>query len=163
MNKYLCFTVFLLSLLLVSGCRGNDGRPADLPKLFPATVTVTQGGEALAGAHVELVPQDSPDHPYRASATTDANGKATMMTYGFLGAPAGNFKIIVRKGIVENIVYGTDAVGRQIVLSSESYIVVQNRYSDEKETPHEIEVPASRKGKHGTIDVGEAVRTRVTR
>jgi hypothetical protein len=163
MNRHLCFTVFVFSFLLFSGCRGNDGRPADLPNLFPATVTVTQGTEALAGAHVELVPQDSPDHPYRAMATTDANGKATMMTYGFPGAPAGHCKIIVRKGVVENIVYGTDAVGRQIVLSSESYIVVQNRYSDEKETPHEIEVTASRKGNHITIDVGEAIRTRVTR
>lgn len=163
MNKYLCFAVFSLVLLPFSGCGGDDGRPADLPPLFPVTITVTQGGEALAGAHVEMMPQDSPDHPYRASATTDESGKAIMKTYGFPGAPAGNHKIIVRKSIAENIVYGTDAVGRQIVLSSDSYVVVQKNFSDEKTTPHKIEVAASRKGSQLTIDVGEAVRTRVTR
>jgi len=163
MNKYLCFAALSLSLLLFPGCARNDGRPADLPPLFPVTITVTQEGEALEGAHVELVPQDSPNQPYRATATTDANGVAAMKTYGFPGAPAGNHKIIVRKGIVENIVYGTDGVGRQIVLSSESYIVVLNRYSNEAETPHEIEVPANRRGVQATIDVGEAIRDRVTR
>jgi hypothetical protein len=163
MNKFPCFAVLSLSLLLFSGCSRNDGRPEDLPPLFPVTITVTQEGVALEGAHVELTPQGSPGHPYRAAATSDANGNATMKTYGFPGAPTGNCKIIVRKGVVENIVYGTDAVGREIVLSSDSYIVVQGRYSNAEETPHEIEVPANRKGVQVTIDVGEAVRNRVTR
>ena len=163
MNRDLSFVALAFSLFLFPGCRGNDGRPEDLPPLFPVTITVTQGEEVLEGAHVELVPQDSPNQPYRATATTDANGVATMKTYGFPGSPAGNHKIVVRKGIVENIVYGTDALGREIVLSSDSFIVVQERYSNVAETPNEIEVPANRKGVQATIDVGEAVRIRVTR
>ena len=110
MNRDLCFVALSFSLFLFPGCRGNDGRPEDLPPLFPVTITVTQGEEVLEGAHVELVPQDSPNQPYRATATTDANGVAIMKTYGFPDSPAGNHKIIVRKGIVENIVYGRHCV-----------------------------------------------------
>jgi hypothetical protein len=106
----------------------------------------------------------SPDSPkYRPTAVTNSDGVAAMKTYGFPGAPAGNYKIIVRKGINDNIVYGTDEFGRQIVLSSDSYNVILPRYSDVNETPHEIEVTANRRGVQITIDVGEPVRIMITR
>ena len=159
MDRYLYLG--LISLLVFAGCADDSGRPVDLPPLFPATITVTQGGVPLEDALVEMTLPDPP--LYRPTATTDANGVAVMRTYGFPGAPAGNYKITVRKGVTENIVYGTDDFGRQIVLSSDNFLVVQPRYSDVGETPHEIEVPANRRGVQVTIDVGEPARIRTTR
>ena len=158
MYRYLYLA--LLFLPLFPGC-ADTSRPSDLPPLFPTTISVTQGGVPLAGAHVELIPQDSPDHPYRPMVITDENGNAMMRTYGFPGAPAGKYKIIVRKNIVDDIVYGTDRHGERTIISSSRYNLVEARYGNVAETPHEVEVAASSRGTQVTIDVGAAIRVKV--
>jgi hypothetical protein len=155
MNCYRYLLVF--SLLLFSGC-GDSSRPKDLPALFPCTVLVTQGGAPLDGAYVELVSQES--STYSPSSTTDTSGNAVVSTYGYPGAPQGKYKIIVRKSIDDDIVYGTNEYGEKAVVSSNRYNVVQDLYGDVKQTPHEIEVTTDKKGSQVTIDVGEAIRVR---
>jgi len=154
-----CRYLLLLLLSLSIGC-SVDSRPADLPPLFPCTVSVTQGGAPLDDANVELVSTSPDTQKYRPSATTDANGIAVIMTYGFPGAPAGTYKILVRKMIEDDIVYGTDEYGEQRVASSSRYQVVGDRYFNAEATPHEIEV-TPRGRTQITIDVGEPVRVRV--
>ena len=160
MNQYrylLLLPLLLLSLILFSGC-SDSGRPTDLPPLFSCTVAVTQGGAALEGAYVELVSPEA--QKYRPSATTDASGNAVMKTYGFPGAPAGKYKILVSKMIEDDIVYGTDEYGGRAVVSSNKYQMVNSDYSKADTTPHEVEVAA--KGKtQTTIDTGEPVRVRM--
>ena len=112
----------------------------------------------MEGVCVELV---SPDvQKYRPSAVTDTNGNAAMLTYGHSGAPAGTYKILVRKTIEDDIVMGTDEYGGQAVVSSNRYETVGDRYSNVETTPHEIEV-TSRGRTQITIDVGEPVRVRI--
>jgi len=128
-----------------------------LPPLYPCTVSVTQDGAPLEGAYVELVSQDA--QKYRPSAAADASGKATLLTYGFPGAPAGKYKITVRKTIEDDIVYRIDEYGEQSVASSNRYELVDDRYHDAKQTPHEIEITS--KKVDITIDVGAAVRKKM--
>ena len=154
MYKYIA----LCPLLLFFGCM-DSSRPTDLPPLFPCTVSVTQGGGPLAGALVELQSPDSPT--YRPSSTTDESGNATMMTYGYPGAPAGKYKIIVRKSVEDDIVYGEDERGEQTIVSSNHYNVVEDIYNDASRSPHEVEVPANAKGTRITIDVGTAIRVKI--
>jgi hypothetical protein len=114
----------------------------------------------LADAFVEFVPTSPDSQKYRPSAMTDANGNAVMLTYGFPGAPAGTYKILVLKVIDDDIVMGTDEYGGQAVVSSNRYETVNARYSDAAQTPHEIEVTA--RGRTQTaIDVGDPVRVRM--
>ena len=156
MNR--CLYLLAFSLLLFPGC-SDTSRPSDLPPLFPCTVSVTQGGVPLAGVFVELVSLDS--QKYRASASTDEGGRATMTTYGYPGAPAGKYKIIVRKSIEDDIVMGKDVYGADAIVSSNRYNVVEPLYGQTDQTPHEVEVVSSSKGTEVTIDVGVAIRVRV--
>ena len=152
--KYL----FLLPWLALCGC-SDSSRPSDLPPLFPAVVTVTQDGIPFSGAYVELV--SSEPSTYRASATTDERGIATLMTYGFPGAPAGKYKIIVRKSVDDDIVYGTDVYGEQTILALNRYSVIESRYGNAEQTPHEIEITSGSRRTQVMIDVGNAVRVRI--
>jgi len=148
-----CRYLALLPLLLFCAC-SKSSRPADLPPLFPCAVSVTQGGAPLEGAYVELISPDA--QKYRPSATTNENGKASLLTYGHSGAPAGKYKILVKKTIEDDIVYSTDEYGTQSIASSNRYELVDDLYHDATKTPHEIEVTS--KTIEVTIDVGTAVR-----
>jgi len=155
MNQYRY--LLLISLFLLCGC-SDPSRPADLPPLFPCTITVIQGGVPLEGAFVELVLM--PDgQKFRPSAATDANGNAEILTYGFVGAPVGRYKILIRKSIDDNIVYGTNEYGERVEISADRFMVIAERYSRIETTPHEVEVTTRRT--QLTVDVGEAVRIRV--
>jgi len=146
--------LFLLPVFLFLGC-SDSLRPSDLPPLFPCTITVTQGGVPLSGAFVALVSLEP--QKYRPTAVTDADGNAVMLTYGHPGAPAGRYKIVVRKTIEDNIVMGINEYGEQAVISSNRFETVYARYSNAETTPHEIEV-TTRGRTRITIDVGEPVR-----
>ena len=153
MSRYL----LLLPLFLFCSC-SDSSRPSDLPRLYSCTITVTQGGVPLEGALVELGSPDS--QKYNASGTTDASGNAMIMTYGHSGAPVGKYKILVSKIIEDDIVYGTNVYGEQTIDSFNRYKLVDDRYSNMESTPHEIEVTT--KKTQTTIDVGEAVRKKLS-
>ena len=82
-----------------------------------------------------------------------------MLTYGYPGAPTGTYKILVRKGIEDDIVYGTDEYGEQVVASSNTYHLVDAKYANAEQTPHEVEVATKKTEK--TVDVGDPVRVRI--
>ena len=152
--KYL----LLLSLFMFCGC-SDASRPGDLPQLFPCVISVMQGGKPLAEALVEFHAES--EQKYRPSAFADVEGNAVMRTYGFPGVPAGKYKITISKTIEDDFVYRTGDTDEQIIVSSNTYKTVEDLYSSVETTPHEIEITSTSKGKPVTLDVGEAMRTKI--
>ena len=80
--------VMALGAVGLAGCGGST-----MPKVYPATGTVTWKGEPLADATVSFVPSVGAPSDGR----TDAQGKFTIMTNGQPGARAGACKVTVSK------------------------------------------------------------------
>lgn len=168
-------TLLVIGLLIMIGCSGQK-LPADLPKLSPTVISVTQGGKPLAGAIVKLANAD-PSIDWGGVALTDEKGNATLKTNGMYdGVPAGAYKVCVTK--IQNDVGPDPYAGapdpktdfeayqgwlmkneRKIqaiqMQPRKSYWLTDVKYSDEKTTPLEITV-TSGKNQH-TVEVGEAV------
>jgi hypothetical protein len=86
-----CVTLAVVTALAAVGLAGCGG--STMPKVYPATGTVTWKGEPLADATVSFVP--SVGAP--SDGKTDAQGKFTIMTNGMPGARAGACKVTVSK------------------------------------------------------------------
>ena len=151
---------FTLTALTIVGCAKDDGRPKDLPPLFPAEITITQEGNPLAGATVALEATGGTSSVYHPSGITNESGKAVMSTYGFDGVPAGTYKVTVRKTVVEDVKQVTDAYGDLVDDAGVEYRTVEPQFSTADKTPHEIEITNSRKTLHVTFDVGKAIKVR---
>lgn len=98
LEKKLFFII--LSLVLVSGC--GVRKPAGIPELHPAKVTVTNAGTPIKDATVTLRPVDSANSGnWNTLAITDENGVATIATsqgeWKSIGVPAGEYKVVVVK------------------------------------------------------------------
>jgi len=135
----------MLITLSLTGC-GNSSRPGDLPPLYPFVVTITQEGNPLQGASVMLIPMEGTQAKYQASANTDSNGKATLVTYGFDGVPVGKYKVCIRK------VVSDENTGAE-------FQTVERQFGLPESTPHEIEI-TGKKMPPTTFEVGKAIRTR---
>ena len=146
----------LLTVTSFAGC-AKDTRPKDFPPLFPCAITITQDGKPLEGATVNLVPMEGTDSKYQASATTGADGKAVIKTYGYDGTPAGKFKVCVWKTLTESGGKTTDGYGEEIDAPGIEYRTVEEIYSDAKTTPHEIEV-VGKDTAPVSFDVGKSVK-----
>ena len=81
-----------VAVALVGAALTGCGGPA-MPKVYPATGTVTWKGAALADATVSFVPAAG----LPSDGKTDAQGKFTIMTNGQPGARAGACKVTVNK------------------------------------------------------------------
>jgi hypothetical protein len=96
MKKYCLIIPLLILLFLVgvfTGCSRLPPKPADLPNLYPAKVTVTFGGKAIEGVNVSLHSTDK-NVKWRSSGYTNRNGTADLKTsFAFPGVPAGKFII----------------------------------------------------------------------
>ena len=91
------FTMLLIALFIIVGC-GGEQRPDGMPRLYPAAITVMQGGSPLAEASVVLFPEDSANERWAPMGTTDASGVAVLRVDGrYEGAPLGTYKVTVSK------------------------------------------------------------------
>jgi 5-hydroxyisourate hydrolase-like protein (transthyretin family) len=151
--------ILLLTLLIaVVGCSPSN-RPKDLPTLYPCTVVITQDGKPLAEATVEFTPVDSANAKYRAASVTDANGTVSMTTYGFAGVPAGKYKVVVSKVLLDNLEYADNkSTGQKEVVNFNKYKVVDSKYSSAETTPHEIEITNKKKNETYSFDVGKTIK-----
>ena len=93
-----------------------------------------------------LIPMEGTQAKYQASANTDSSGKATLVTYGFDGVPAGKYKVCVRR------VVSDENTGAE-------FQTVEREYSDPERTPHEIEI-TNKKMPPASFDVGKAIKER---
>jgi hypothetical protein len=149
-----------LFIVLLSGC-GGASRPADLPPLYPLTITVTQDGKALPEAVIKFVAQADENAKYKPVAITGADGKVALSTYGFPGVPAGTYKVTITKNVDDDFVTKTDDAGEKQIISYKTYRTVEAKFSDVATTPFEIEVSPKRKNSEETFDVGKAVREKM--
>jgi len=149
----------VLAVISVAGCTRDDGRPKDLPPLFPCEITITQGGTPLAGATVALESSGGSTN-YIPSGITEESGKAVLSTYGFKGAPAGKYKVTVRKTVVEDITQVVDSYGDMVDSPGTEYRTVESQFSRADTTPHELEITGDKKPTQATFDVDKPVKER---
>ena len=84
--------------LLIAGC--SEQLPPDIPKLYPASVTITLDGVPLQKAIVTLTPDNSSSGQSNlpVAGATDDCGVAVLKTNGrYNGSPAGKYKVCVSK------------------------------------------------------------------
>ena len=88
--------LLLLFCVIVTGCSRLE-RPAGMPELYPCSITVTFGGEAVEDVRVQLLPEDR-DNKWGAGGRTDSKGVAVMSAaVGFNGVPEGRYVISFTK------------------------------------------------------------------
>jgi len=150
--------VFCAWCVVFTGCGGDSSRPADLPKLYPVTITVTSEGKPLEGAVVELVAV--PPLKYQAITPTNAEGKAVMRTYGYDGVPEGKFSVVITRDIDDDFVYVENSDGTQGIGGSTRYRTIDTITYQADSTPFEIEVPLP-PNQTTTFEVGETVKVRL--
>jgi hypothetical protein len=144
-------SVVVLVFVMFSGCGGDKSRPVDLPKLFPCKITATQEGQPLVGGTVSLRSVDTSAKYGVSSGTTDDTGIATLRTQGFIGAPAGKYKVLVTKIVNEELDKRTKRLGEP-----EKYNLVEKKYSDVETTDVEFEIVSGKN--EFSIEVGKPVR-----
>jgi len=164
------FTPLLLSISFLIGC-GGPSRPADLPRLYPVSLTVIQEGEPLAGATVQLFPEDPALAQWSPMGITDASGTVALKTNAiYNGAPLGSYKITVSKIELEphpNPEWGLDDNHPnymrylQIERNLKLYSYVESLYGSIENTPLRVEVMPRQK--NYTVDAGEKIRVVIPR
>ena len=160
------FIITLFAVCFFTGCP-KDTNPDGFPPLYPCEITITQGGQPLAGAKLRLVPE-SGAFQWNIDGSTNANGVATITTHTSKpGAPAGTYKVLVSKTAMSPSKYPDPPAGaskqeieehRQLVMSEQGRKMIQYvdpKYGEVSQTPHSISIV---KGKNrGSFDVGDAV------
>lgn len=104
MMKKVFILVLVCACALAFGCSKGSKKPADLPDLYPTTITVTyEDGEPVPGATVALrLVQQSGGRVWNCTGMTDEQGKVVMKTDGnWSGVPAGDYQGIVTKEVSE--------------------------------------------------------------
>jgi len=152
-TRKMFFVTLGVALLFQSGCAKDDGRPKDFPKVHPVSITITQEGQPLEGASVVL--ESATKSKYSSSGTTDVSGVATIKTYSYLGAPVGDYTVLVKKSVPENQVEMKTPEGDTYLAGGDYYNYVAPKYS-EKESAFKITV--TDKGGKETFEVGAPVR-----
>ena len=155
------FIIFLLSAVcflpsLFTGCGKDTGRPVDLPPLYPVKISITQNNTPLSGATVTLLGK-TPSKYGAASGTTDASGTAVLRTYGYNGAPAGEYAVLVQKIGTEGAREEKTPEGKSMFVGGQSYAYVDAAFASGDSTTLSIRVTA--KGVAESFDVGSPVRT----
>ncbi len=84
------------------GCSKGPKKPADLPPLYPATITVVyDDGTPVDQATVALRPAGGGNAQWNVTGVTHAQGKLVCKTNGnWDGAPAGSYEAMVTKEII---------------------------------------------------------------
>jgi len=156
--KTIIHILFIAVLAFQIGCGNDPGRPQDLPKLYPVNITVTQEGNPLEGATVTLKSKEAVKYAV-CSGTTNAAGVAVLLTYGYAGAPLGQYAVMIDKTGVEGAKEAINEEGLSYETGGAIYRYVDAQYWLES-TPLSIDV--TEKGAKETFDVGKPVRVFVS-
>jgi hypothetical protein len=96
--KNIKITFFLLLLIFL--CWGCNGRPTDIPEVFPCKITVRNGTASIAGASVTLGLEQG-SNTWSSSGITDTSGVAEIKTVHLnwkgTGVPTGKYIVIIAK------------------------------------------------------------------
>jgi len=149
------FLTLNIALLLQAGCGPNDGRPADMPKLYPVQVSIIQEGKPLGAADITLTAK-TPTNYGVSTGFTDASGIAILRTYGYNGVPVGQYTVAVSKRTIEGATLATGEDGSTYETGGTIYQTVDVQYTDTAQSPLSIDV--TEKGATESFDVGAPVR-----
>jgi len=147
---------FLCLVLLPTGC--GPALPKGFPKLYPATLTVTQEGQPLADAEVLLYSATDSSFRWVVRGKTDQSGQAHLTTVATAqvivrGAPQGKFKVTVIKNRADEIPVLSPVASQaeaaayraeMVKLRPKIYWYVEEQYIDVGKTPIEIEIEAKK-------------------
>jgi len=137
-------------MLPILGCAADKSRPVDMPKLVDCTVKILSEGEPLPDVIVEFH-NDDPAFKWGASAVTDTNGDARMVTYSrYFGVVEGEYAVTVSK--LERETFDPDNPPRQVRV----FTLTDAQYTDPKATPLKIRVSGRTTE---TFDVGKTGKT----
>ena len=93
------FLCFIVSFVYLTGC--GQQTPKDIPKLYPAHITVQNGGSPIADTTVFLIPQGGTSGNWSTMGVTNASGVAVITTsqggWKSNGVPEGTYKVYIRK------------------------------------------------------------------
>ncbi len=155
-------SIFYFSFILVLGCKSEY--PDGMPKLYPVTISLTIQGAPVSEAYVRLKPLDT-GNIWSSGLQTDQQGEATIKTHGkFPGAPAGKYKLLVSKTLVE----GERPPGELELAENPNlpkpppqkfFHEIPLLYDDPKQTPFELEVKPG--NNCFTFDVPERVKIEI--
>lgn len=108
------------------GCSKGPKKPADLPTLYPTTITVVyDDGTPVDQATVALRPTGGGNAQWNVTGVTDAQGKLVCKTNGnWDGAPAGSYEATVTKEITISE-DSTEPGGSPTIKSSTRYVDLQ--------------------------------------
>ena len=99
MRSFKLFALMTLTLVLCVGC--GPQKPAGVPKLSPAKITVVKGSTPVKNANVFLVPDGAASGSWSVVGKTDETGVAVVKTtqgnWEGSGAPEGSYKIYLTK------------------------------------------------------------------
>ena len=167
MNRtFFCLIALLLPALLMTGC--GESLPAGMPRLYSASILVTQEGEPLAGALVMLLAEDEDLTQWGPGGVTDASGVAQLQTNGrYKGAPLGTYKVAVTKRETEphpnpewaNLPDGDPNFRRFVEIGNRlrTYDYIETQYGSIIDTPLRVEITARQRAH--TVDVGRKIAT----
>ena len=132
-----------------SGC--GQKLPEGIPDLVPVTLVLTQEGAPLDEATVSCIPVDSAKSRWSCGGTTDAKGELPLSTLGqYKGVPAGEYKVVVMKMLIENPPQTRDDPPGQ------RYRLVPEEYESADATP--LTFTASKGQKRVELDLGPAIK-----
>ena len=149
------YAILSVLIVLAMGCAPSN-RPDGMPPLHPTTITITQNGSPLAGVSVRLIAKEP--NGWATAGTTDASGKAEIVTHGqFSGAPEGAYAIVLSK--TEHVNKGGGGQSGEEGGSggtTEVFSLIAVEHTKEETSTLQITV---NKGKNAeTFNVGEPVR-----
>ena len=158
--------LFVPAVLFLAGC-GGEQLPPGIPKLYPATITVMQDGKPLADAEVVMLNTD-PSVNWPTGGVTDRNGVLRLRTLGrYNGAPAGTYKVAVRKVEMPDIVLPAEPNDPEELreynrllreIQENTFYLVDRKFSLGRS---QLEVEITPSNLHVTVDVSPAIRTRI--
>ena len=167
-NRFIIFScLFACTVSVFWGC-GGEQLPPGMPRLYPATLTVTQDGKPLEGASIILTNVD-PSVSWSAGGATDQNGVLRLRTMGrYDGVPAGTYRVAVSKIESPNLTLpdempsdpeGVREYNRILrEIENNTFYVVDPKFSLGNS---ELEVEISPSNLRVTVDVSPAVHIRL--
>jgi len=141
MKKLLLTFSLLFCVALIVGC--GPKRPEGMPKLVSCVLTFQyEDGEPVGEAMVTLVPEDASLQQWSISGSTNASGVVTIYTHAdFAGAPAGKYKVVVRKTELIPDPTGKKDVYGEPIMETHSHIAA--KFSSSILTPLSLEIGTS--------------------